>query len=189
MNTNPHDHLHDLKASESVLSPAEESLRLIASIPAPDGLENRVNAALSAAPRRSRILAWPRTLGLTFRPESGWMRSAAAAAIVFVVAGGGWGVYSRVESSRPGLTHFAQNQPAKVIVLPPRMPVAGGFSGAGAIRTPVTLPGPAVPQHAKANPARPKSAKKAAVRPKAASTASGQFSATGEGSSQPDASK
>lgn len=171
MNTNPHDHLHDLKASESVLSPAEETLRLIASLPAPDGLEKRVNAALAAAPRRGRVLAWPSTLGLTFRPESSWMRTAAAAAIVFIVAGGGWGVYSRVQSSRHALTHFAQNQPAKVIVMPPRMPVAGGFSGAGAMRTPVTLPGPAAQQHAKANPARPKSAKKSAARTKAASTA------------------
>jgi hypothetical protein len=186
MNTNPHDHLHDLKASESVLSPAEETLRLIASLPAPDGLENRVNAALSAAPRRGRVLAWPRTLGLTFRPESGWMRTAAAAAIVFVIAGGGWGVYSRVESARAGSTNFAQNQPAKVIVMPPRLPVAGGFSGAGAMRTPVTLPGPAAPQHAEANPARPKKAKKSATRPKAASTASGQSSATGDGSSPAD---
>ncbi len=180
MNTNPHDHLHDLKASESVLSPAEETLRLIASLPAPDGLKDRVNAALNSAPRRGRVLAWPGP----FRPESGWMRTAAAAAIVFIVAGGGWGVYSRVESSRAGFAPVAQRQPAKVIVLPPRMPVAGGFSGAGAMRTPVTLPGPVAPQHAKANEptkanlARPKTAKKATTKPKAASTAS-----------QPDASK
>lgn len=179
MNMNP----HDLKTSESDLSHAEETLRLIASLPAPDGLENRVNTALSSARHHGRVLgrgsllAWPRTLGLTFRPESSWMRTAAAAAIVFVVAGGGWGVYSRVESSRAGYAPVAQNQPAKVIVLPPRMPVAGGFSGAGAMRTPVTLPGPAAPQHAKANEpaktnlARAKSAKRSA-RPKAVSTAS-----------------
>jgi hypothetical protein len=190
MNTNP----QDLKASKSVLSPAEETLRLIASLPAPEGLESRLNAALNVGVyksdwRRSRVLAWPRTLGLTFRPESSWMRTAAAAAIVFVVAGGGWGVYSRVESSRAGYAPVAQNQPAKVITIPTRMPVAGGFSGAGAIRTPVTLPGPAAPQHAKANPARPKSAKKPVTRPKAASTVSGQFSATGDGSPQPDAAK
>jgi hypothetical protein len=184
MNTNPHDHLHDLKASESVSSPAEETLRLIASLPAPDGLENRVNTALSSARQHGRVLgrgsllAWHRTLGLTFGPESNWMRTAVAAAIVVVVAGGSWGVYSRVESSRPEPTPFAHNQPAKVIVLPPRMPVAGGFSGAGAMRTPVTLPGPAAPEHAnadkpaKTNPARTKTAKKAATRPKAASTAS-----------------
>ena len=111
MNSNPHDPM----TSESASSPAEETLRLIASLPAPEGLEERVQSALDAAPRRGRVLAWPGTL----RPESGWMRSAAAAAIVFVVAGGGWGVYTRVESS------IDQNQPARVIVMPARMPPAG----------------------------------------------------------------
>ncbi len=148
MNSNP----HDPRASASASSPAEETLRLIASLPAPEGLEERVQSALDAAPnaarRRGRVLAWPRTL----RPESGWMRSAAAAAIVFVVAGGGWGVYTRVE----------QNQPAKVIVMPARMPAIGGFGGAGAIRTPQTLPGPKAPIKVSpvASPAQPKSVKK-----------------------------
>jgi hypothetical protein len=89
------------------------------------------------------------------------MRSAAAAAIVFVVAGGGWGVYTRVE----------QNQPARVIVMPARMP--GGFGGAGAIRVPQTLPGPKAPELVKvspaASPARPRTAKKPVAIRKAAS--------------------
>ncbi|MGO9324593.1 MAG: hypothetical protein ACLP07_08535 [Terracidiphilus sp.] len=136
----------DPRASASASSPAEETLRLIASLPVPKGLEERVQSALDAAPRRGRVLAWPRTL----RPESGWMRSAAAAAIVFVVAGGGWGVYMRVE----------QNQPAKVIVMPARMPAIGGFGEAGAIRTPQTLPGPKAPQVVKVIPAQPRTAKK-----------------------------
>jgi hypothetical protein len=120
------------------------------------------------------------------------MRSAAAAAIVFVVAGGGWGVYMRVEQ---------QNQPAKVIVMPARIPVPGGFSGAGAMRTPLTLPGPAAPQPAKAsepakadepakaNPARSKTVKKPAAQAKTTSNESGRPSSAGEGSTQPDASK
>jgi hypothetical protein len=91
------------------------------------------------------------------------MRSAAAAAIVFVVAGGGWGVY----------THVEQNQPAKVIVMPARMPAIGGFGGAGAIRTPQTLPGPKAPQAVKVNsetsPARLKTAKKPVAIAKPAS--------------------
>jgi len=149
MNSNPRDPM----TSESASSPAEETLRLIASLPAPEGLERRVQSLLDAVPHRGRVLAWPQS----FRPESGWMRSAAAAAIVFVVAGGGWGVYTRVEN-----THFDQNQPAKVIVMPARIP--SGFGGAGAIRTPETLPGPKAPEPVKvspeANPARPKTAKK-----------------------------
>ena len=62
------------------------------------------------------------------------MRGAAAAAVVFVVAGGGWGIYTRVQPS----------QPAKVIVMPPRAGAGGGFSSAGAMRTPQTLNGPLV---------------------------------------------
>ena len=190
MNTNPHNPTASESASASVSSPAEETLRTVASLPAPDGLEDRVNATLSAVQNRDRVLgrgrvlAWPRAI----RPESGWMRTAAAAAIVFVIAGGGWGVYMRVEQL---------NQPAKVIVMPAGIPgrnqAPGGFSGAGAMRTPLTLPGPAAPQPANANKpakadaARPKTVKKPLNRPKASS--SGQPSGTGEGSARPDASK
>ena len=181
MNSNPHNLTASESASESALGPAEETLRLVASLPAPEGLEDHVHAALRAAPRRDRaldrgrVLAWPRAI----RPESGWMRTAAAAAIVFVVAGGGWGVYMRVE----------HNQPAKVIVMPARMPgriqAPGGFSGAGAMRTPLTLPGPAAPQPvkssepAKADAAETKAAKKPAARHKITSHGSGHSSATG----------
>jgi hypothetical protein len=162
MNSNP----HGPRATASASSPAEEALRLIATLPAPEGLEERVQSALDSAPRRGRVLAWPRTL----LPESGWMRSAAAAAIVFVVAGGGWGVYMRVE----------QSQPAKVIVMPTRMPATGGFTGAGAIRIPQTLPGPKAPQPVKVNPeavsAEARTARKPATIHKPASG----------GASQPD---
>jgi hypothetical protein len=135
----------------SGLGPAEATLRLIASLPAPAGLEDRVRAGLAAAPRKSRILAWP----MAFRPESGWMRAAAAAAIVFAVAGGGWGVYSRVQ--RP--------QPAKVIVLAPRGPAQGGFASAGAVRTPQTLNGPVVAHPAAAQPVESKVPAKTAQKP------------------------
>jgi len=111
---------------------AEKTLRIIASLPAPEGLEDRVNAALQRAPRGARVLPWPTRL----RTGRGWVhsglaRSAAAAAIVFVVAGGGWGVYSRVQPA----------QTPKVIVMP-RGAAPGGFSSAGAMRTPQTLNGP-----------------------------------------------
>ena len=159
MNSNPRDPMTSEttsgSVSASVFTPAEETLRLIANLPAPDGLEDRVHAALNAMPRRSRVLAWPRAL----RADSGWMRGAAAAAIVFVVAGGGWGVYTRVES-----TQVQQNQPAKVIVMPARMPSTGGLQGAGAMRPPVTLPGPTAPQTVKTGPA--KAAKKPVARHK-----------------------
>lgn len=136
---------------------AEVTLRLIASLPAPAGLEVRVHAGLlaaklSAAPgrgsRTARILSWPTRTRL----ESNWMRSAAAAAIVFVVVGGGWGVYSRVQPA----------QPAHEIVLPPRVAAPGGFSSAGAMRTPQTLNGPVVTHKAAVAPLVAKDSAKAA---------------------------
>jgi hypothetical protein len=107
---------------------AEETLRLLARLSAPEGLEDRVMASLKTAPRSARVLHWPEL----FQPTTGWMRGAAAAAIVFVVAGGGWGIVAHVE---PG-------QPARAIATPTRTGGAGGFSSAGAIRKPETLNGP-----------------------------------------------
>ena len=158
MNSNPHNPFSPGSG------PAEESLRLIASLPAPAGLEDRVHEALRTAPRSGRVLAWPTGLRSTTSMQSGWMRAVAAAAIVFVVAGGGWGVYTRVQ----------QGQPAKVIVMPPRIPSSGGFQGAGAIRAPQTIPGPTVSQPAKALPNRTKGTKKPAAK-----------AASGVGNSQP----
>jgi hypothetical protein len=79
----------------------EATLRLIAQLPAPEGLEDRVQAQLRVAPRRARVLSWPAVL----RSDSQWMRSAAAAAIVFVVVGGGWASTRGFSSrSRQGLS-------------------------------------------------------------------------------------
>jgi hypothetical protein len=114
---------------------AEETLRLIAQLPAPEGLVHRVQTSLKSAPREERLLHWPYVL----RPAAGWMhgnlvRGAAAAAIVCIVAGGGWGIYSRVQPPAAPA--------AKVIVTPTRIGSSGGFSSAGAMRTPDTLNGP-----------------------------------------------
>jgi hypothetical protein len=125
---------HQELSRDSSLTEAERTLRLIATLPAPDGLEDRLQAALTTAPRKARILSWP----AAHTPAAGWLRTAAAAAIVFVVAGGGWGVYTRVQPAPS----------AKVIVMPPRAQAPGSFSNAGAMRTPTTLNGPAVAQPA-----------------------------------------
>lgn len=111
------------------LSEAEKTLRLVAGLPAPDGLADRVHAGLRAAPR-PRLLQWPTAL-----MPRGWMtspalRGAAAAAIVCVVAGGGWRIYSRVQTPAAPT--------ANVIPMPARVG-AQGFSNAGAMRTPDTL--------------------------------------------------
>jgi hypothetical protein len=91
--------------------------------------------------------------------ESNWMRAAAAAAIVFVVVGGGWGVYSRVQPGQAG----------KVLVMPQLLPGSRGLSGSGAIRTPVTIPGPKVGEQETKGPRETPLAKKP-VAPKKAAT-------------------
>ena len=119
-------------SQNAVSGDAEATLRLIASLPAPQGLEDRIQAGLRSAPRCARVLHWPGAMLPSNGRAGNLMRGAAAAAIVFVVAGGGWGVYSRVQPSPA----------AKVIVMPARSGAAGGFSNAGAMRTPQTLNGP-----------------------------------------------
>jgi len=110
----------------------EDTLRLIATLPAPEGLEDRIKSRLKSAPRRGGVLLWPSSLA---GGASSTVRAAAAAAIVFVVVGGGWGVYSRVKPSTE----------SRVIVMPRQgdgSRDAGSFSSAGAMRTPQTLNGP-----------------------------------------------
>jgi len=121
---------------------ADATLRLIAKLPAPEGLEERVHAALRSEPRRARVLAWPGKFGT----EHHWARGAAAAAIAFVVVGGGWGVYSRV-------------QPNKVVAMP-RVTNQGGFSGANAVRVPQTLDGPVIAHPVLTHPAQTPDGKK-----------------------------
>jgi hypothetical protein len=152
-------------SNDSGVGEAEKTLRLIARLPAPQGLEDRVQAGLRTAPRRARVLAWPGIL-----PQaSGWLHAAAAAAIVFVVAGGGWGIYSRVQ---PG-------QPAHGLA-GPRIAAPGGFTEGGAVRRPQTLVGPvvgpAVTHTATAVAPKPKAPAKpaATTRPGTKSTAAGK---------------
>jgi uncharacterized membrane protein len=152
-------------AADAATDAAEETLRLIAHLPAPQGLEARVQAALQSAPRQARVLAWPAA------PQwvNGWMRTAAAATIALVVAGGGWGVFSRVQ---PG-------QAVKSLPAPPHVAAPSGFSSAGAMRTPQTLNGPAAPQPAAPGSATAGSAAGSALKPTPAPFHRGQ-SASGK---------
>ena len=167
----------------------DETLRMIARMPAPEGLEERVKAGLHLAGTPGRVLAWPaarraqsegagsmigpgvsmpsvRAPGV--RDRIGWVRTgcargAAAAAIALAVAGGGWGIYSRVEPA----------QSAKAVAIPQAKP-AGAFSEAGAMRRPLTLTGPVV------KPASKPDLKKApGVSPSDAAKTRIQGSATG----------
>jgi hypothetical protein len=151
---NPQNPFAPDSASDAQSGSVEDTLRLIASLPAPVGLEDRIHAGLRASQltHKARVLAWP----VALRPGGNWMqsaaaRSAAAAALVMVIAGGGWGVYSRVQP----------HPTAKAIVLAPRPAVSGGFASGGAMRTPQTLNGPVLTHPATAVP----TPAKAAVRP------------------------
>jgi hypothetical protein len=149
------------------LSAAEETLRVIARLPAPDGLADRVQAGLRAAPRSSRVLRWPVWFaGDGFRYGTA-LRGAAAAAIVCVVAGGGWRIYSHVQTAPS----------AQALPVPARM--GNGFSSAGAMRTPdspsapvlthALIPAPQVP--AMNLPAHPAPAHRRAKKHKKAAPA------------------
>ncbi len=114
----------------------EDTLRLIAGLPTPEGLEDRVKAGLRSSAATRRTLMWRGPL----MPAGGWMyptlaRGAAAAAIVCAVAGGGWQIYSRVQPA-----------PAARVIVPPS--ASNGFSNANAVRVPETLQGPVLKHQA-----------------------------------------
>jgi hypothetical protein len=132
----------------------EETLRMLANVPVPEGLADRVQVGLSAAPRQGRVLSWP----AAFRPGGSMMRAAAVAGIVAVIAGGGYGVYSRVQPAAQSRT----------VAMPAHLAAPGGFSNAGAMRTPQTLDQPKAAAAAEAGKAvvkLPPSTPKKALHP------------------------
>lgn len=114
-------------------SEAETTLRLVATLPAPEGLVDRVQDGLRTAPR-GHLLEWPTALLPGAWMMSPALRCAAAAAIVCIVAGGGWRIYSHVQTPAAPT--------ANVVVMPARVGAHGAFSSAGAMRTPDTLAKP-----------------------------------------------
>lgn len=123
------------------LSPAEQTLRMLAQLPTPDGLLARLQASLRTGPQRRRLFSFNSVFG-----PSGWMhnaaaRTAAAFGIVCVVAGGGWRIYSHVQTS-PGMQGIA---------VPVRVNTGtageGGFSTSGAIAKPDPLKAPVITHH------------------------------------------
>ena len=99
--------------------------------------------------------------------QSGLARGLAAAAIVCMVAGGGWGVYSRVQPS----------QPVRGIALP-HVGAPGGFAGAGAMRTPQTLNAPVVVHPAIAAPQAPVALPKQTLAHRGKSTSANKLAAS-----------
>lgn len=123
----------------------DKTLHLLAQTPVPEGFKDRLHVALRKAaaeePQRGRLLAWPK-LGAaeawSAQPQGlgvRWMRLAAAVLIAAAVFASGWGVAWHQQASN------AAAAPKAPLVRP--LP-AGGFSSAGAMRTPQTLQAPVV---------------------------------------------
>ena len=132
MNTLPPNGLPSASNRRDSHDSGEDTLRLIASLPAPEGLAERVKVRMQTTPESGRILMWPGAV----KPAGGWMyssmaRGAAAAAIVCIVAGGGWRIYSHVQ---PG--------PSGNVLMMPAAPSGGRFGNANATRVPDTLDRP-----------------------------------------------
>ena len=127
----------------------DQTLRLVAALPAPEGLAGRVKAHLAKAepvqePVQSRLLAWP-------APTPHWKRIAIAAGLLAAVAAGGIGAW---QWSTP-------TPVARTVSSPVRPAQPQNFSTAGAMRTPVTLNGPAVLPAGKKSPGQATQAVKA----------------------------
>jgi hypothetical protein len=116
-------------SKNAALKDVDATLRLMATLPPPAGLEDRVFARVLAGPRPTRVLEWPQPFY-----TGDWVRSIAAALIVFVIGGGGWGIYS----------HVQQNQTPTASASPRQILAPGSFSSAEMIRRPQTLKGPVV---------------------------------------------
>jgi len=121
---------------------AERTLRLIATLPAPEGIADRVKSRLQDAPRKAGVIAWPSSVSGARWTQFAAMRAAAAAAIVIAVAGGAWELY----------THIQIAPEPSAVATPQRMDGGrGGLSAAGAVRKPQTLDGPVVAAPAKSD--------------------------------------
>ena len=118
---------------------ADKTLRLIASLPAPEKLAERVREGVRSGASRNggRVLEWP----IPARRGFDWLRGAAAAAIVGVVVGGAWWI----SASAPAAGGSA-------VAAPVHVRPAGGFSNAGAMHTPDMLNGPVLKKQGSKEP-------------------------------------
>ena len=158
---------------------ASETLRLLANVPPPEGLTDRIHARVhrrllaqqSALPARSFWFGWQPAMRAQF---------AAAVVVLVATAAGSWNLY-RIHSANSATPASQANHAPSVPVAPAPVPMAasgGGFSTAGAVRMPPTL----TPLHVPPAPRKKSGAKHVAKKasPKAAVVAP---------ASQPDSTK
>jgi len=118
----------------------DETLHLLAQAEIPAGLEVRLKANLRKAasePRPAKVLSWPQSgnaaIANVASSAFGWHRAVAAIFLAAAILGCAWSVLWQQK------TRSASIEQSHPMVRP--LP-AGGFSNAGAMRTPRTLEGP-----------------------------------------------
>lgn len=116
---------------------AEAALRRLATLPAPEGLEERLELRLRVAMREPAKTA-PRWRVWSLAAPV-WVRAAAVMALVLAVAGGCWEIALHLNKQQE-----AHQQTAPLTA--PAPTAGGGFATGNAIRTPRTLNGPTIPQ-------------------------------------------
>jgi len=121
---------------------AEETLRMVAELPPPSELTDRVHQRLSHA----RVLL-PRRRFWSFWLPAQRLQFAGAAVLVVVFAGSTWSVYYSKNSHAKNGTPTGVAGPQS-----PASPAPGGFSTAGAERRPATLAPIEVPPAHKKKP-------------------------------------
>lgn len=128
----------DPRNSSGERTEAEETLRLLATLPPPEGMTDRVHRRLAeekSTPRRRWVL-WMASPRLQF---------AGAAVAVAALATGGWTLY--------------QSNRSQPLVPGVHAPAQGSFSTGGAVRQPPTLTPMHVPPAPKKKPAAQSTAK------------------------------
>jgi hypothetical protein len=160
------------QASERTSSEAEQTLRLLAELPPPSELTDRVHRRLSHAqaslPRRRFWALWMPAQRLQF---------VGAALLVVVFAGSTWGVYHAKDGhakGTQGALPAPQNTASPVSPaspISPASPGAGGFGSAGTERRPSTLTPIKVPPASKKKPSASHAATKRTPNPDATQSA------------------
>jgi hypothetical protein len=138
------------EAGEGTRLEAEETLRQLAALPAPEDLTDRVHARLQAA----QTAPVPRGFWAYWLPAQRF-QFAAAATLMLAVAGSTWAVYHR----------HPQASTATQTVQPAPASAGGGFGTAGSERVPPTLKPILVPARPTPAPHRKPGAGHAAVKP------------------------
>jgi hypothetical protein len=146
------------EAGEGTRLDAEETLRLVAELPPPEELTDRVHARLQAA----QIAPSRRGFWSYWLPAQRF-QFAAAAALALAVAGSTWAVYRQHPQPGPAAQTSHPASPSAASSSQP----AGGFGTAGTVRVPPTLNPIKVPPAPHRKPGAGHAAAKTAPKPAA----------------------